>query len=534
MPSIAPPTRARRSGSADTQRVRGAVASAMLAGALLGLAFLSGRLALLSLVAFVPLLVALDRLARRPVRPLRACFVAGWAFGFAWFLLGMQWIARLSNVAITVPWLKYPAWIVAAAYLALFPALAALLAGAIARRGAAALAVAFPCVFLAVEELRGSGELGFPWFQPGYALNAHARILQLASLGSVTLVTAWLLLVNVLLWRAVSGSARLRSLLGALLLLGFAWSWGGAALQAAPVDRQARSTIALVQDDIPSEMKWTGNHQPEILARFVALTDSAAHRTPRPVIAIWPETATGSYLRKQLDQALQVVALASRTGVPVFSGFADFIYDSTGTMRHFNAAGVFAPDGSLGEIYGKRHLVPFGERMPFERVFPWLAHVDLGQAEWTAGPRPVLFPVPGLGPFACLICFESIFPDLSRDAVRGGAQWLVNITNDEWFGNGPALPQHAAMAQFRAVENHVPLARCANTGITEIIDAEGRVVARLPVFQPASLVRALPPRGLPTPYTRFGDWPGAAALIATGLMLARALARPRRDATAAR
>jgi apolipoprotein N-acyltransferase len=188
---------------------------------------------------------------------------------------------------------------------------------------------------------------------------------------------------------------------------------------------------------------------------------------------------------------------------------------------------VFAPDGSMGRIYGKRHLVPFGERMPFEWLLPGLAKIDLGQAEWTPGPGAVLFPVPGLGPFACLICFESIFPDLSRESVRAGAQWLVNITNDEWFGNGPALPQHAAMAQFRAVENHVPLARCANTGITEIVDSAGRVTARLPVFRAGVLVHPLPPPGRPTPYTRLGDWPGAAALIASGVLLLLAFARRR-------
>src|SRR5207249_10036416 len=137
--------------------------------------------------------------------------------------------------------------------------------------------------------------------------------------------------------------------------------------------------------------------------------------------------------------------------------------------------------------YAKRHLVPFGERMPFQRWLPALGRIDLGQAEWQAGTRPVLFPS-AAGPFSCLVCFEAIFPDLARDDVRHGARWLVNITNDEWFGNGAALYQHAAMAVFRAVENHVPLARCANTGLTLIADANGRVRAKLPVFTPAVLV----------------------------------------------
>jgi len=122
---------------------------------------------------------------------------------------------------------------------------------------------------------------------------------------------------------------------------------------------------------------------------------------------------------------------------------------------------------------------------------------------------------------SALICFESIFPDLARADVRAGSRLLVNITNDEWFGNGAALQQHAAMAPFRAVEHRVPLLRCANTGLTEVIDAYGVVTARLPVFTSRVLVAPLPAHGSATPYTRLGDWPGAlAAIAALALMIA--------------
>jgi apolipoprotein N-acyltransferase len=143
----------------------------------------------------------------------------------------------------------------------------------------------------------------------------------------------------------------------------------------------------------------------------------------------------------------------------------------------------------------------------------------------------VLLPGPG-GPrdsLAVLICFESIFPDLARQDVRAGARVLVNITNDEWFGNGAALQQHAAMAPFRAVEHRVPLLRCANTGITAVIDAWGHWTARLPVFEPAVLVAPLPSAGRPTLYTAVGDWPGMLAAIAACVLV---LWPRRRDAGA--
>jgi apolipoprotein N-acyltransferase len=310
----------------------------------------------------------------------------------------------------------------------------------------------------------------------------------------------------------------MRAVVGAALTLALPWLWGWRALQAAP--RTIGPRVALVQGNIPGEIKWSGTHQTEILDTFIDLTERSAAQ--KPSIAIWPETATGSYLKRQPDQALAVESLAHRTGVPVFSGFADFDRGPDGRLRNYNAAGLFTGDGRPEPRYAKRHLVPFGERMPFEWLFPALGRLDLGQAEWTAGDHVVLFPS-AAGPFACLICFESIFPDLSREAVRDGARWLVNVTNDEWFGNSAAIDQHAAMAVFRAAENHVPLARCANTGLTLLIDSNGRVTRRLPTFRVAVLVGELSSPGIVTPWTRIGDWPGVLAALLVAAAALRAL-----------
>ena len=498
---------------------------AAVAGALLGAAFLPLPLGWLAWVALVPLVLAIEDVLREP-HPRPGLFAIGYLFGFVFYLIGTHWIARLSDVAITVPWLKYPAWIAAAAYLGLYGGLAAWGTGWLVRRGRLPFGLAFPCAFLAVEELRASGELGFPWFQPGYTQHAYAPLVQLASLGGVTLVTLWVLTVNLLAARSLRGAGRARALLGAVLALALPWSWGSRVLAAAAPERGP--VVGLVQANIAGDIKWSGTHQNEILATFIGLSERAVASGARPTIVIWPETATGSYLRQQPGQAVQVAAFAARTGVPVFTGFADYDFDSTARPRYFNAAGLFAPAGPPAPIYAKRHLVPFGERMPFQRWIPALGRIELGQAEWTPGTRPVLFPS-AAGPFSCLVCFEAIFPDLARADVRHGARWLVNITNDEWFGNGAALGQHAAMAVFRAAENHVPLARCANTGITLVSDAYGRVVARVPVFRPEILVTALPRPAAPTPFTRWGDWPGALAGIGVAAGALRALtgrARP--------
>jgi apolipoprotein N-acyltransferase len=455
--------------------------------------------------------VALDRRLRRGASG-RSLFGIGYAFGLAFFLIGIHWIALLSDLAITVPWLKYPAWLAAAAYLALFTGLITLLAGGLARRAGVPLTLTFPLALLSVEELRASGELGFPWFQAGYTQHDYAPLIQMASLGSVSLVTLWLACLNVLLWRAGSGGARHRAALGAALLLLLPWAWGTRVLDAVPKPRAPERTVALVQGNIPGEMKWSGQHQKQILDTFLGLSARAVARGGHPALIIWPETATGTYLRRQLEQTMAVTGFAARAGVPVFSGLPDWRLGGGGAIEQVNGAALFAADGGIGPVYAKRHLVPFGERMPFQSLFPALGRIELGQAEWTPGRETVLFPSDA-GPFTCLVCFESIFPDLAREDVRRGARWLVNITNDEWFGNSAALYQHAAMAPFRAVENHVPLARCANTGLTFIADANGRITSRLPVWQPGVLSGPLASPGLPTLYTRVGDWPGLLAVI---------------------
>jgi apolipoprotein N-acyltransferase len=480
----------------------------------MGVAFLHGPFGWLAWIALVPLFEALDRRVRSGARA-RVLFLDGYLFGLAFYLVGMYWMLLLSPVAIREPLLKYPAWLLGGAYLALFAGAIALWGGWLARRTGAPLALILPFVWVLVESLRGFGELGFPWFQPGYSQHAYVPLIQMASLGSVSLVTLWLVALNGLLWRAWRGGARGRSALGAALLFALPLAWGQRAIDAAP--RGEGPVIALVQANIAGEIKWSGQHQEEILDTFMTLSRRAARAAPAPALLIWPETATGSYLTKQSDQADTLSAFTRAFGVPIFSGFADYAFDTAGVRRFHNAAGLFLADGRIGRPYAKRHLVPFGERMPFQWLIPALGQMQLGQAEWMPGERSGLFEGTG-EPYACLICFESIFPRLARADVRAGARWLVNITNDEWFGHSAALYQHAAMARFRAVENRVPLARCANTGLTVMIDAYGRIVGSLPVLEAAVLSAALPPAGPRSWFTRVGDWPAGLALAFVTLL----------------
>ena len=492
----------------------------LVSGALLGVAFVPGVPGVVAWFALIPLLLALEQRVERSGP--RSWFALGYAGGAVFFLIGTHWIALLSDVALTIGWIKYLGWVLGGLYLALYWGAATLLAGWLSRRARIAGRWTFVPAFLVLEELRGSGELGFPWFQPGYTQHAILPVLQLASLGGVTLVTAWLLLVNAAgawAWRS-----RMRGAFAAMVaLIALPLLWGALDLRG----RRPPSgpPVALVQGNVAGEIKWSGQHTAEILQAFLSLSDSTASAHPSWVV--WPETATGTYMRRDPLQSLAVAQLAARLRAPVFSGFAHWSYGSDGRPVVWNAAGLWRSDGSVSPVYAKRHLVPFGERVPFQWLIPALGKWDLGQAEWRPGSGPVLFAGPTGDSASALICFESIFPDLARRDVRRGSRLLVNITNDEWFGNGAALQQHAAMAPFRAVEHHVPVLRCANTGLTEVIDGFGVVTAKLPVFVSRVLVTPLPVPGRPTLYTWAGDWPG---LLAALLVLALAAVPSRRGA----
>lgn len=491
-----------------------------MSGALLGAAFLPAPLGFVAWFALIPLLIELDRRIREGARA-RVLFRTGYVFGLAFYLTGTHWIALLSNVAMTTPWLKYPAWLLAGAYLALYAGLTTVIAGVIVKRLRVPLAWVFPVVALAVEALRASGEMGFPWFQPGYSQHAYLPVIQLAALGSVSLVTLWIYALNVcgwLAWRA----RRAPQWIAVALLLAAPWLLGGIAVSRARI--VPGPAVGLIQGCIPGEIKWAGGHEQEILNTFLDLSAKAAVDSLHPGILIWPETATGSYLRKQLDQLLAVTEFSARHQVAIFSGTPDYILDAAGQPRYYNAGALFTAEGPYDSIYAKRHLVPFGERIPFQRLIPALGKLQFGQAEWTPGNSPVLFPGGG-GRFGCLVCFESIFPELAREDVRRGATWLVNVTNDEWFGLGAALYQHAAMAVFRAVENRVPIARCANTGLTQMIDPYGRVTAEAPVWKPSYIVARLAAPGEQTLYGALGDWPSTLALWVTLIAFAASLAR---------
>jgi apolipoprotein N-acyltransferase len=397
--------------------------------------------------------------------------------------------------------------------------------------------VTTPVAWTAAEWLKSSGELGCPWGNLGTALAAQPAWTQLAAVAGAPGLTLWIVGVNALLAAAVAAwrdrrrvDAALRVALGVGLLV-LPPLWGSARLRAADARAAAQGgapsigRVALLQPNIASDRKWNPAEQDSVTNTLYRLTAAAAADTLRPDLIVWPETALPFYVRLEPAKLQRLVAASRATGVPILAGYPDARLSGSGDVTTYNATGLVLPTGKIAGQYEKVHLVPFGERIPFQGLFPFLGSFDLGQAEWTAGTTRVVFTGAG-PPFGALICFESIFGDHARGYQREGARYLVNVTNDEWFGRSAGPVQHAELAVLRSVELGVGLVRAANTGLSMIVDPYGRVVATTGLFEEAILTGEIPAPLEPTRFSRWGDWASGTSIAIVLVLLAAAWFRP--------
>jgi apolipoprotein N-acyltransferase len=233
---------------------------------------------------------------------------------------------------------------------------------------------------------------------------------------------------------------------------------------------------------------------------------------------IWPETATPCYLMKQKDYYQRIRDLVEELGVPLLTGSPDYAYRGDEEYQYFNSAFFFLPQNPQVQGYSKMQLVPFSEKIPYDEKISLLRKINFGEADFTPGRHYTIFDHPRAR-FAVMICFESIFSRLAREFHQRGADFLVVITNDGWFGKTPAPYQHAQISIFRAIETRTSIARCANTGVSMIVDAFGRVIHKTPIFVKETVVADISLQKQDTFYARHGDWLSRACTIVAGLFL---------------
>jgi apolipoprotein N-acyltransferase len=276
--------------------------------------------------------------------------------------------------------------------------------------------------------------------------------------------------------------------------------------------------VALLQANIDSNLKWDQAYTAASFAIFDTLALEAAAKGAR--LLIWPESSAPCYLRGEPVWLLHLQRQAALLKRPMLVGALDYDSPGAGQYIFYNAAFQFDSLGNLSPPYRKIHLVPVGERIPFRDEVTVLDKIQLGQADFTGGKEFTTFAAP-FGRYGCLICFESVFPDLVRRFVLSGADFLVNITNDAWFGRTSGPYQHAQMVVFRAIENRISIARAANSGVSLLVDRWGRISARSPIFKRRAVVATLDPGHERTFYTAHGNWfaklAAAVSLVVLGL-----------------
>ena len=428
-----------------------------------------------------------------------ASFALGWMFGIAHFALGLWWITESFMVeAETFGWLAIPAVTGLAALLSVFPALACALFARFRVQGPVA-AVAFAACWTGAEWLRGHVLTGFPWNLAGYALADHAALRQPAALVGSYGLSFLTVLAGVLPAVALCGRGRDRivpfvALAG--LLCGI-WTFGALRL-AGPEPARTAVQVRIVQGNVAQQDKWDPAQRAEIVARYLDLSA----RPGSPDLILWPETAYPGFLDEDTD-AQRRLAKTLPPDTILLTGVLDRASDGAQTV-YYNT--VQAYSGGRGPVtsYAKHHLVPFGEYVPFRRWLPFERIVE-SLGEIVPGPGPRTLALPGLPLVGVAICYEIIFPGhVVDDAIR--PDWIFNATNDAWFGTSLGPEQHLASARMRAVEEGLPVIRAANTGISAVIDAKGRMLARLDM-QKAGIIDAALPAPLPrTLYARVEDW----------------------------
>lgn len=433
-------------------------------------------------------------------------------FGYGYFMAGTYWIA----ISLTVDADKF-AWLIPfslfglSACFALYFALLGWLYARTKTRSVTANAFLFAALWVIIEYLRSLGIFGFPWNLIGYSIVSIDLLLQAASVvgifGLSILVMLFVMGVVPMLQGASKRYARrfqLAVILCVLLLLGNAM-WIGEGDNLA-----ARERIRIVQPNIEQSMKWEEGQSATIMRTLGALTRIESDAPP-PSIIVWPETAVPFVLQASSDWVSHVASWVPDKAILITGAVT---LDSTG---YGNGLAVITPEASIEARYNKRQLVPFGEFIPLRDVLP-IDKIAPGPADFIRGniQGPI---IPSThAPFQAMICYESAFPWLAgTDSKR--PDWLLTITNDAWFGQSAGPHQHFAMSRVRAVEQGLPVVRAANTGISAVIDARGRVIKSLQLGEQGIIDAALPSKHAPTFYAQWGEWPSILVLLTICLLV---------------
>jgi apolipoprotein N-acyltransferase len=465
------------------------------------------------LLGYAALVLLIDA-AHGGARPVRQSALAGWAFAFGQFLVGLHWIGYAFLVDPSAHLWQMPfALLFLTAGLGLFGALAAGLAAWRWPSGAARLLVFSVCWALC-EWLRGHILTGLPWNLSAYGWGASLAVLQSTSVFGAYGLSLLTVLLGASLANCFSGRGHAIAPATMITLFAALWMLGMVCLAITPSDLVPGVRLRLVQPDIPQAEKY---QRPLVLRNWERLV-SLSQRPGNPNVIIWPEAAP-PFALERVPQAMEQVEQLAGQGKVLITG-AERVAGTREDHAFYNSLYLLGPGGATPLVYDKSHLVPFGEYLPLAGLFNRIGITQLTAAEagFSAGDGPRSYVVPGIPKVAPLICYEVIFPGAVTPSVTHGGRpgWFVNVTDDSWFGPWAGPRQHLLIARVRAIEESLPIVRVANTGISAVIDPMGRVLAHLPLGQMGVLDAALPAALAPSVYAQLGDWVFLGLVLSAG------------------
>ena len=450
----------------------------VLSGILLTLSFPPLCWYYLAWIAFIPLFWAVDGVS------LKDSFKIGLIAGFSHYLTLLYWITiaigRYGNMGLFVQLLSL---FLLCIYLSLYFGMFCYLFRLSYDRWFSVILV--PSFWTLLEFLRARLLSGFPWCLLGYSQFEFKTLIQVADITGVYGISLLVMMGNTVLYNIffviregyIKGLLLNLTIFTTLLLLVLVY--GNYRLRCFKNPEGGCSfKVSIIQGNVDQSIKWNPAYQKQTIQKYIRLTYLT--KRFRPDLIVWPETALPFFFQEDSPFSKKIRELSKEMKAYIL--FGSPAYGRGHPRRFYNRAYLLSPSGKEVSYYDKVHLVPFGEYLPFKGVFSFLRGLlpNFGEFESGSSLAPLRFKDISMG---ILICFESIFPELSSEEVRRGAGVLVNITNDAWFGNSSAPYQHFQMGAFRAVENRVYLIRCANTGISGIVDPAGRVIAESNLFK---------------------------------------------------
>ncbi len=489
---------------------------------LLTLAFPKYDIWILAWVGLIPLFFVVSRNNRKRV------FLWCWFSGSLFYFLTVNWITHTMTQYGGMPlWLSFMVLLLLSVYLGLYTGLFGYLIKLISDKTSIPLPVAAPLLWVSLEFLKAHLISGFPWASLGYSQYKFLHIIQIADITGVYGVSFLIVAVNAALFSlfllrkegVLRNRIRVISISSVVFLLVLSLCYGYYRLSRDYNSTDSGVKIAVLQGNIPQNLKWDRSFKRRTVDIYKRLTNEAAGHNPD--LVIWPETAAPFFFQEDSQYRDEILDIASAGHTYLLFGNPAYEITDNNVQNMLNSAYLISPDRETLARYDKIHLVPFGEYVPLSKILFFIEKITEGTGDFTPGRDYVVMELPQ-GKFGVVICYEVIFPGLVRKFVLNGAEFMATITNDAWFGKTSAPYQHFTMAVFRSVENRIYFARSANTGISGFISPKGEILQASPIFEESLLIRNIFPSDTKTFYTKHGDMFAYGAILMTCIMLIKA------------